>query len=121
MSDLSGARVLLVEDEAILALSIEDMLLDLGCEIVGPAMSLSQARALAEGERLDAAILDINMGEGLSFDVAATLRKRSVPFCFSTGYGSAGVTPEYAEVPVLPKPYSAASLRAVLSGLIDGR
>ena len=119
MADLVGSRVLLVEDEAILAMSIEDMLRDLGCEVVGPALSLAEARALAEKEKIDAAVLDINMGEGFSYEVAEMLRARNVPFCFSTGYGSAGPEPRFVDVPVLPKPYSQQSLAAVLDELLS--
>jgi CheY-like chemotaxis protein len=118
MADLRGRRVLLVEDEAIVAMSIEDMLRDLGCDVVGPALSLAEARDLAKKEEVDAAVLDINMGEGFSFDVAEMLRAKNVPFCFSTGYGSAGPEPRYADVPVLPKPYSQQSLAEMLGELL---
>lgn len=118
MIELSGKRVLILEDEAILAMCIEDMLQDLGCIAVGPAFSIAHGQALAASEPLDAAVLDINMGSGTSFAVAETLRARSVPFCFATGYGSAGVPQDYAGVPVLPKPYTQASLAGILVRLL---
>jgi CheY-like chemotaxis protein len=115
---LDGKRVLVVEDEAILAMAVEDMLRDLGCVTVGPALSIAQAQALAHDEPLDAALLDINMGDGDSLAVAETLRSRNVPFCFSTGYGTAGVPARFAGVAVLAKPFTNASLRAVLAQLV---
>ena len=115
---LDGKRILVVEDEPILAMSLEDMLIDLGCIVVGPALRLAEAHALAASEPLDAAVLDVNMGEGTSFDVAATLAERGVPLCFSTGYGQSGVDAAYASAPVLQKPYRAESLERALLALL---
>ena len=119
MTDLSGKRVLIVEDEALLAMAIDDILSDLGCVVVGPALSLDQAQTLAGHEPLDAAVLDVNVGGASSFGIADILRQRSVPFCFVTGYGSASLPPQYAGVPVLAKPFGYAALGAVLRGLFS--
>ena len=116
---LAGKRVLVVEDEPILAMSIEDMLSDFGCIAVGPALSVSDALAMAREEEIDAALLDINMGNGLSFQIADVLLERGVPFCFATGYGAAGVPAALCFVPVLPKPFTTHSLKAVLSELLE--
>lgn len=118
MIDLAGTRVLVVEDEAILAMSIEDILSDLGCVVVGPALSLNQGKQLAAHEFLDAAILDVNIGNESSFMIAEILRQRSVPFCFSTGYGASGLPREFANAPVLAKPHGEASLLAMLKDLL---
>lgn len=118
MTDLSGKRILIVEDEALLAMTVEDILGDLGCIVVGPAMSLEEAQTLAAHEPLDAAILDVNVEGVSSFDVADILGQRMVPFCFVTGYGAASLPPQYADVPMLAKPYSAAALRDVLRRLL---
>lgn len=117
MSNLAGKRILLAEDEAILAMSMEDLLTDAGCVVVGPAMSLAEAQRLAIDAEIDAAVLDINLGEGDSFGVARLLRGRSVPFCFSTGYGFSGLPPEFTAVPVLQKPYRCEALCALLGEL----
>ena len=114
MSELEGKRVLLVEDEAIIALSLEDLLSDLGCRVVGPALNIDDAVSLALGEAFDAAVLDINMGDGTSYRIARTLTDRSIPFCFATGYGDTGVHPDFAGVPVLQKPYRQDALADVL-------
>jgi CheY-like chemotaxis protein len=106
--------VLVVEDEAILAMSVEDVLIRLGFAVVGPAFCAADALEMAEGEVLDAAVLDINLGDGSSFSAAAVLKMKQVPFCFATGYGSAGVPAELSDVPVLQKPYSDVALAQML-------
>ncbi|MGE5563477.1 MAG: response regulator [Bacillota bacterium] len=116
---LAGIRVLVVEDEAIIALAIEDMLIELGCQIVGPALSVDAAARLASGEALDAAVLDINLRGETSRPVAEILRGRDVPFCFSTGYESADVPDGFESVPLLRKPYTSDSLGAMLRMLLS--
>ena len=111
---LDGKRILVVEDEPTIAMMIEDMLIDFGCRVVGPALRIPEARALARCETLDGALLDVNMGEGPSFDIARILRERHVPFCFATGYGASGILPEFEARPVLQKPFSHDALRAFL-------
>jgi CheY-like chemotaxis protein len=115
---LGGKRVLLVEDEPIIAMSIEDMLTDLGCVVVGPALSAAAAEELASNERLDAALLDINMGDGASFPIASILRRRRIPFTFATGYGPTGVPAELSDVPVLAKPYTRQALEVIIRRLL---
>ena len=110
--------MLVVEDEAILAMSAEDILQDLGCVVVGPALSRDEAQRFAAEADLDAAVLDINLGDGDSGGIAETLAKRCVPFCFSTGYGALGVPAGFSAVPVLAKPYTSASLADVLQQIL---
>lgn len=119
MRRLENKRVLLAEDEAILAMSAEDMLTHLGCTVVGPALSVSEAQTLAEREPLDGAVLDINMGDGATFAIADILKARNVPFCFATGYGPAGLPSEYSDVPVLQKPYTELALTEMLQRLLS--
>ncbi len=121
MSALEGARVLVLEDEAILAFALEDTLLELGCEVVGPALRLPEALSLAESERLDAAVLDVNIGGDRSYGVAEVLERREVPFIFATGYGSDGVEVKGPSVPVLAKPYRGDELEAALMRLLQKR
>ena len=115
---LSGKRVLLVEDEPIIAMSVEDMLADLGCEVVGPALSAAAAEEMARKEQIDAALLDINMGDGASFPAAAILRERNIPFSFATGYGCAGVPADLGQLFVLAKPYTQENLANALRNLL---
>lgn len=112
-----GKRVLLAEDEPIIAMSVEDLLADLGCTVVGPAFSAEAAIRYASDEHLDAALLDINMGDSTSFPIASLLHARSVPFCFASGYGPSGAPAEFDDVPVLTKPYTREALVAALTEL----
>lgn len=111
----SGLRVLVVEDEAAIAMLLEDMLLDLGSEVVGPAGRLGQALTLAETETFDLAILDVNLAGEPIYPVVEVLERRGIRFVFSTGYGSGGIEPAWQGRPVLQKPFSQAELELALS------
>jgi CheY-like chemotaxis protein len=97
-------RVLLVEDEAIIALMVTDLLADLGCEVVGPANSVPEALQFVQTEALAGAVLDVNVGGASVYPVADLLAVRRIPFMFVSGYGPAGIDPRYAGAPVLTKP-----------------
>ncbi|SOB86671.1 Response regulator receiver domain-containing protein [Sphingomonas guangdongensis] len=119
MRQLTGKRVLVVEDEPIVAMCLEDILTDLGCEVVGPAYSLPQGLAQAEDGRIDAAILDVNLGPDTSLALADALAARAVPIVFATGYGhTLGPTAVAAEV--LSKPYTAAEINDALVRALQG-
>jgi len=98
-------RILIVEDEMLVAMNIEDMLLDLGHEVAGIASRLEPALALAREGEFDLALLDVNLAGQPSFPIAAILRERSLPFLFATGYGVEGIVEEYRSRPVLQKPF----------------
>lgn len=118
---LGGARVLVVEDEFAVLLLIEDMLSELGCEIVGTATRLSDALALAGRAECDAAILDVNInGENVG-PVAETLAARGIPMVFSTGYGPSGIESRWRERPALQKPYRIEEFAAALRQALTGR
>jgi len=113
MSELAGKRILVVEDEFLVALEAANMLSELGVTVVGPAYHADKALHYAETELLDAALLDINLGANTSDQVANALRDRGVPLVFATGYGQlAGVDPTAI---VIDKPYSQAQVVAALS------
>jgi len=100
---LAGWRILVVEDEPIVAWDLADMLESHGCQVVGPAYDLAQAEQLSR-EPLDGAVLDVNLGDNKVFPVADALAERQVPYCFVTGYGVGGLRPGDLDRPVLQKP-----------------
>ena len=112
--DLNGLRILVVEDEAAISLLLEDMLLDFGCEVIGPAARLAAALEAVERETVDLAILDVNVAGEPIYPVAEALVQRRIPFVFSTGYGSAGIKDSYRDRPVLQKPFAQNDLKQKL-------
>lgn len=117
MSLLEGRRVLLVEDESLVAMLAEDMLLDFGCEVV-VAMRLDKALEHVRTGQFDLAVLDVNLGDARSYPIADLLFERCTPFLFATGYGRQGLEEAYREVPVLQKPYQAAPLAHLLTHVL---
>ena len=110
-------RILIVEDEMLVAMNIEDMLLDLGHEVAGLASRLNSALTLAGETAIDAAMLDVNLAGETSFPVADLLAERGIPFLFATGYGLKGIEERYRNRPVLQKPFRAGDLQAALQAL----
>lgn len=106
MSELSGLKALIVEDEGSVAFMIEDMLLELGCTIDASIGRLEDAKRIANTATVDFALLDVNIHGQPVFPVAEILRKRQIPFVFSTGYGATGVFDDFRDYPVLGKPFS---------------
>jgi CheY-like chemotaxis protein len=120
-SPFSGRRVLLVEDETIVAWLLEDMLADLGCAVVGPAASVGQALAMIDTEAIDVAMLDVNLNGQMSYPVADALDARGVPFVFSTGYQKDRLLERYRTVPALQKPFRLSELKDMLARLLTAK
>lgn len=96
-----------VEDEALVLMNLEDMLIEMGCTVVGPAMRLAQAEKIVAGDMAaDVALLDVNVAGELVFPLARKLAERGMPILFVTGYGRAGLPDDFNERPVLQKPYT---------------
>ena len=114
---LEGVRVLLIEDEAIIAMTAEDMLDEIGCTVAATASTLKDAEAAAEAGGFDVALLDINLNGVESLPVAARLRASGLPFIFTTGYGAAG-SGEYADAPLVTKPYRIEDLRQAIAAAL---
>jgi two-component SAPR family response regulator len=118
----SKPRVLVVEDEALVAMLIEDILIDAGFEIVGPFGQAEKAIAALEQHAVDAAILDVNLGGGArSYGVAGELVERGLPFIFVTGYGQIGIDTRFRDVPVLQKPFAPSRLQALIRQILAVR
>lgn len=117
---LEGFRVLVVEDEVIIAMLLEDFVEELGGEVVGPVQSASRAMKLIETEEIGAATLDVNVAGGNVYDAAAALESRSIPFVFVTGYsGLPGCPTEFTDTPTLKKPFTLDELAAVFDAVIE--
>jgi two-component sensor histidine kinase len=106
-------RVLLVEDEALVALMIQDTMAEFGFDVLGPVGTVSEALAAARDQRVDAAVLDINLGDDLVYTVAEILARRGVPFAFVTGYDPDSIDPRFSGIPVLRKPIERESLQRI--------
>ncbi len=118
---MTATRVLVVEDEALLAMTLEDWLVEWGFEVVGPAMTLAAASEMAASASFDIAILDVNIGGEVSYDVAALIGKRGIPFIFATGYGSPSQQDGRPSVTVVHKPYRPAELRDAIAAALGRR
>ena len=112
---LTGRRVLVVEDESLVAMLLETILEDMGCTPVGPAANIDDGLKMAtDGEPLDAALLDVNVAGRQVFPVAEALKARGVPFVFSTGYGEGGLPDEWRGQATIQKPFTEAAVRDAL-------
>lgn len=115
---LLGLEILLVEDEALVAALLEDMLAEFGCILAGAAATISEALATVEAAAvIDAAILDVNLGGEKVFPVADILVGRGVPIVFSTAYGPADLAERYPQARILQKPYRPEALAELLIDL----
>jgi CheY-like chemotaxis protein len=118
-SVLSGRRLLVVEDEYFVADDIARSLQHLGAEVLGPVPSHVEALDLvSSGERIDLAVLDINLRGEMIFPVAEALQARGIPFLFATGYDCTSVPQQYVAVPCWHKPFDPDELAQALPGLI---
>ena len=112
---LRGRRVLVVEDETMIAMLVEDMLGDLGCVVVGPAHRLEEALEVVRLEDgIDVALLDVNLAGEPVFTLADALRAKGVPAIFATGYGEVGLRDVDRGAPVLHKPFRIGDLAEAL-------
>ena len=97
---------------------LQDMLADLGCEVVGPAARIDQALAMIETEALDAVLLDLNLNGQMSYPVADALVARGVPFVYATGHAKNRLLENYQTFPVLQKPFHRLEVADVLANLL---
>jgi DNA-binding response OmpR family regulator len=114
MMAVEGRKILVVEDEALVAMLVEDALRDAGFTVLGPAATVEEARALLDREWPDAVVLDLNLAGETSTPVADLLAARGIPYVIATGYGASGLPPGHQDAMVLAKPYDPAELIAML-------
>lgn len=114
-------RIFVVEDEALVATWMEDILFDLGHEVHAVASRVPDGCEIARTGEFDFAILDVNLNGQPSFPIAEILRERGVPFAFATGYGGDGLDPAFRSLPTLSKPYNINDVERVLSTAMSRR
>jgi CheY-like chemotaxis protein len=113
---MKSLRILLVEDEGLVAMMLEDLVEDLGCQLAGSLASVGEALAWIDaGGEADAALLDVNLGGEQVFPVAEALKARGVPFAFTTGYGETH-DPRFKDAILLGKPIRLERLVQTLKG-----
>ena len=111
-------RILVVEDEPLIAMMLADWLAEVGHEAKGPVHSVKAALSLLDETAVDAAVLDVTLGDEDSYAVADALAARGVPFAFATGHGISAVAPRYKGVVTLSKPFDFASVTRVLDQIL---
>lgn len=117
-SELSGKRVLVVEDSPVVAPFAEAILELLGAVVIGPAGSMADARELSHSEDIDVAVVDVRIRGEKSYAICEILTRRSVPFVLTSGYADWSLPEEFEDRPQLPKPYNIEDLeKALLSAL----
>lgn len=118
---LSGARLMIVEDQFLLAMDLVDALEPRGVQIVGPFANVRDAVAAARGEALDGAILDIDLGGELSFPIAEALAERGTPFLFASAFDAITLPEGLKCAPRLAKPFSHRDLLAAIDAMLTQR
>ncbi|GAM97853.1 response regulator [alpha proteobacterium U9-1i] len=118
MQTVPRQRVLVVEDEAVVAMLIEDMLADLGHEVAAIAGKLDHALTASRDLPLDLAILDVNLNGQRTYEVAEVLRSRGVPVIFATGYGAGGIDAAWRDAEVLQKPFQIEALSSAIATVV---
>ncbi len=115
---VSPPRILVLEDNYLLAGNVCDFLRECGLEPVGPAPRLDVAARVLKGQRIDGAVLDINLGGQSCFPICAHLRRWNVPFLFLTGSDTSSIPIAFRDAPLLSKPFDPEELRTRLTSLL---
>jgi CheY-like chemotaxis protein len=120
-ADLTGRRILVVEDEFLLAMELETLLERRGCTVLGPVPTVRQALATLEEQRPEMALVDVNLKGELATPIAVALRERGIPFVLLTGYSDRQLSePELREAPRLDKPVNGHELKSALTRALQG-
>lgn len=114
---LSGLKILIVEDDVIIAEAMSDSFVRAAATVIGPAFSVRQALGLIGETRPDAAVVDINLNGELAFPVADRLRADGIPFVFATGFDASDIPEHYATIGHCSKPVDPATLAEAFSWL----
>ena len=112
---MQGRSILVVEDDYMIAQDVQDDLEEAGATVIGPVPAVSEALHLIESTPIDAAVLDVNLGEERSFPIAEALEARAIPFLFATGYNSADIPDEWQRAVIVMKPLRIAAVEQLLA------
>jgi CheY-like chemotaxis protein len=118
LQPLYGMRVIIIEDEPLVAMELESTLTAAGCDVIGMAGTLEKARLLISQARCDAALVDVNLAGHPVDELAAALTQKNIPFAFVTGYGREGIPRGFRDAVLLKKPFAQDQLIAVMELLI---
>lgn len=118
-SALAGKRVLIVEDEMLVALLIEDFMAELGCSTVGPCGSVAMALDAIQTETFDLAVLDVNLAGEMVYPVAEILAEKRIPFLFLSGYGDEAVPAGHSDWRVCAKPFRGDELASMMLAVLE--
>ena len=116
---LKGLKVLVVEDQPIMAMTLEEMLRAIGCSVVWHASGVTDALAMMRSHRPDCAVVDLYLSGELAYPVARWLASEGIPFVFLKGYGRRTILGDWASWPAIQKPFSVRSLQAKLEAALD--
>jgi DNA-binding response OmpR family regulator len=119
MTEMTPLRVLVVEDEVMIAFYIEDCLIRFGHQVVGLASRVDKALSLIKTEEFDLALLDVNVANEEVYPAAQELRSRGIPFMFLSGYGTRGLREEWKDSPMLEKPFAPEILEARIDAVMQ--
>ena len=112
MTSLNGLRILVAEDEGLVALELEELLRDLGCEVIGPFSRIDEIVAELEAPRIDGALLDVNLRGQLVFEVLPAFQRLGIPVIITSGYDAKSLfPPEFRDLPRIGKPLDETALR----------
>jgi CheY-like chemotaxis protein len=117
--ELSGRRILIVEDSPVLAPFTADVLEELGCEVVGPAPNMAVAREMVDAGEFDAALMDVHIRGERVFSLCDVLAAKGVPFVLTSGYADWTMPEKWDDRPRLQKPYTIEQVEEALSGLFS--
>ncbi len=115
LGSLTGLRILIVEDDALVALNLQEFVESLGCTVVGPTGRLSEALAILETQEIDGAMLDINLHGEMVYPLAERLAEREIPILFCSGYAfTSAVPPRFAHYPQIAKPCAEHTVKSAM-------
>ena len=119
---VSGAKILVVEDNYLLAEVVCDFVTECGMQPIGPATGLDRGLVYAREAPLDGAILDINLDGRLSFPICSVLMQRGIPFCFLTAHGDLSLVPQqFRAMPLVSKPFESKEMRGAIETMLSGQ